>query len=213
MWLCNACVWVAYQENKPTYLICPDSPNRHPHLFSCKPLTLLQILVNSDVRTSVSFHKIALSHLYWCLNRNQVWVKQHLESILGICSNQMSSAYCLRTLQISSYTLWMTWKRVLIWLFYTSLCLCKVVIIVLSSMANPKNSIFQMQFDPGLTGTRMFPRVLDYRDLCLYNEPRMRCVVMSCCSFLFLFYCVGCPSPHRRIRDMELLSAVNPVPK
>lgn len=159
--------------------------------------------------------KIAMSHFYWCLNRNQVRVKQHLETILGICFNQMSSAYCLRTIQISSYKFWMTWKHMLIWLLYTSLCLCKLTgyhCIVVDGKS--KEQYFQIQFDPGLTGTRRFPRVLDYRDLCLYNEPRMSCVVMNCCSLLFFnFIFVGCPSPHRRIRDMELLSVVNPVPK
>lgn len=50
----------------------------------------------------------------------------------------------------------------------------------------------------------------DYRDLCLYNEPRMNCVVMI--FFFFFLLSVGCPSPHRRIRDIDLLSVVN-LPK
>lgn len=43
------------------YLICPNFPKRHLYLFSRKPLTLLQILVNSDVWTTVNIEKNNLS--------------------------------------------------------------------------------------------------------------------------------------------------------
>lgn len=39
---------------------------------------------------------------------------------------------------------------------------------------------------------------------------------MNCCFLFFLFLktlVIGCPSPNQRIRDMELLSVVHPVPK
>lgn len=135
--------------------------------------------------------KIALSHSYWCLNRNQVWVKQHLETILGICFNQMSSVYCLRTIQIPSPKFWTTWKHMLIWLLYTSLCLCKLAGYCIVVEGKSKEQYFSIQFDPGLTGTRKFPRVLDYRDLRLYKEPRM-----SCDELLFLsFFSLVVPHP------------------
>lgn len=115
----------------------------------------------------------------------------------------------------ASYKFWMTWEHCASSTFLHCVCVNVLVVITLS-----KWRCLQVQFDLGLTGARRFPTVLDYRDLCLYHEPRMRCVVMNCCSFhLFLFsfsffhLCVGCPSPQRRIRDMELLSVVSPVPK
>lgn len=112
MWLLKCLCWVAYQENKPMYLICPDSPTGiliSSH-FSCKPLTLLQNLVNSDVRISVSFQKLLCP---LCTDvrsetrsgSNCIW-KHFLAFVLTCTSDEQ----CLLPVQISSYTFWMTWN-------------------------------------------------------------------------------------------------------
>lgn len=119
---------VAYQENKPTYLICPDFPTGiliSSH-FSYKPLTLLPNLVNSDLPTSVSVQKLLCPACTDVGTEARSLCRRHLESVLGVCFHQVSSAYCLRTIQISSYKFQMTWKHMIIWLLYTSLCLCKL---------------------------------------------------------------------------------------
>lgn len=46
-----------------------------------------------------------------------------------------------------------------------------------------------MQFDPGL----------DFRDMCLYNEPRMNRVVIHFCFSFFVFV----PHPIKGIKVME----------
>lgn len=124
--------------------------------------------------------KIALAHFYWCLNRNQVWVKQHLleadEQRRLTQDNSVSSIWNLNdTRTYVNLTL------------FTPLSLSSYCTFVL--MAKSKEKCFQIRFDPGLTGTTRFPRVLDFRDLCLYHEPRMSCVVTNCCSLLLSIFC------------------------
>lgn len=114
-------------------------------------------------------------HLYWCQKQSQVWVEGHLETISGSCFTQMCSDLLPQDnshIVIKSNMLISNLCKGIRSSFY-----CHRLQI--------QRTVFQMQTDPGLMRTGRFPRVLDYRELCLYNEPRMNCVVMNCCCFLF----------------------------
>ena len=136
---------------------------------SCKPLTLLRNLVKSDVWTRVSFSKMLCSDLSDVWTETGFWVKLHVGAALDFFEHRMNSE----------------WRENIVpaWLFYTVFVWNVLVVIVLS-----KWRCLQVQFDPGLTGARRFPTVLDYRDLCLYNEPRMCCDELLFFSFFFFFF-------------------------
>lgn len=170
---------------------------------SCKPLTLLQNLVKSDVWTRVSLSKMLCSNFFkWCLNRNRV---------LGQTACGSGS-----WLLWASYEFWMTWEHWASSTFLHCVCVKRAGCHCAVEMTVPSGAVWPgASQEPGgspqccITETCACTMNQGW-DVLWWIAVLFFCLFVS---FFFSTFCVGCPSPQRRIRDMELLSIVNPVPK
>lgn len=122
MCLCNACVKWHRQENKLTRRLLSSSLL----IFSFIPLALRQ---DFEVEICENLDRITLPWLYWCQNRKQVWVKQHLETSFLFHQKWEKESSCKFSITrtFAGYDISMKIKS--------------------------KEESFQIQFDPGLAGT------------------------------------------------------------
>lgn len=150
-------------------------------ISQCKPLTLLQNLVNSGVRISVKLSKKLLCPV--CTDvRTETRSGSNciLETILGVCLN-----LCTRWAVLTAFS-----DIIVVYILngmkHANLTFIHFPVFVIGyQFIVIWEQYFQIQFDPGHTGTRRFPGVLDNRDLCLYNDGWI--VLCYCCYFIFYF--------------------------